>query len=82
MFRPHSFFFFFFFFFNFARSIVKLNLELSFDLCFFPFLGTDGPTMYIYKDVLEDAPNAETPLKETLFLRKIILQITFLGKRT
>jgi len=30
--------------------------------------GTDGPTMYIYKDVLKDAPNAETPLKETLFL--------------
>jgi len=28
--------------------------------------------MYIYNDVLNDAPNAETPLKETLFLGKII----------
>ena len=38
----------------------------------FSFQGTDGPTMYIYNDVLNDAPNAETPLKETLFLGKII----------
>lgn len=35
---------------------------------FFFSLGTDGPTMYIYHDVLDDTPNAGTPLKETLFL--------------
>lgn len=30
--------------------------------------GTDGPIMHIYNDVLEDAPNTGTPLKETFFL--------------
>lgn len=32
--------------------------------------------MYIYNDVLNDAPNAGMPLKETLFLGLIILQQT------